>query len=475
MTVRRERTIETLVAIALCGCVAAVIYRYGVALTAFALILAGLIGLSAASSRLLTLTLVLLAPLPSLGAIVGVDLPLGAEPVDLLVAIGLVICLLRRGPVLRPVASRKIVWLLALNIGVLTVAWLRTYGDDAFTGSNFALIIKPALLMFAGFVVVTLLPREDVVRTVASAMGIALLVVAASVVLQRVGLYTTSYQVDNLTALGSKQYGGLLLNGNTAGALMAIFTLPVFVLLRTTGRAWFATVVLLAAFPVLLLTLSRGSIAGFAVALAVFVVVEQRRIAWNLRLAIGVVAVGGAFALTIGQAQTEFIVSNFERYQYNTNGQLSGREGIWEQAFHYLDEEPSRWVVGGGLDDFRSTNRVGIQGFATHNQALFLVVNGGIVMLACWLLLAAWLALARGVTDPALRSALRLAVAAVLVVGLTQDVNPFTETLAWLWLLAAVAYLPADGLARRPERNPLEPVIAPLPQPATTQALVLER
>src|SRR5205814_1304867 len=112
---------------------------------------------------------------------------------------------------------------------------------------------------------------------------------------------------------------------------------------------------LLAAFPVLLITLSRGAIIAFAVSLIALGFLSRDRIRTALLL-LGVVLIAGGFAVTAGQSQTNFIITRYTLYSQGgnpSNELLSGRQTIWNSAIDYLNGDPNRWAVGGGLDDFK--------------------------------------------------------------------------------------------------------------------------
>jgi hypothetical protein len=113
-------------------------------------------------------------------------------------------------------------------------------------------------------------------------------------------------------------------------------------------------------------------------------------------------------------------------------------------------------LVGGGLNGFRSfaSSTSLQQEFATHDALLFYVTTGGVIMAAGFFVLLAWLLFARIASDPALRSALRIAVIGYIVVGVTADMTIANDTGSWIWLLAAATVAgAASNIGGDPEAN----------------------
>jgi O-antigen ligase len=394
------------------------------------------LAIAIASPTAFAVVVLALSPIPSIDGLVGVSLPTGMDPLTLLVVVGLGLTLQRFR--LRLGATPLLTWLVALNLAVLTVAWLRTYGQGEISPSSLALFLKPGIVVLAGVLVVGLLPPEKRLRTLAYGMAGALLVVALSVVLHRAGLYRTAYQVANEQRLGFKQYGGLLGNGNTAGSFLAAFTLPAFVLLRGAGSRVLPWVLLAVTMPVLLVTFSRGSIIAFGVTLAALAVLYHRRLEGVL-IAAGTALAGLVWSLTAGNSAATFLLENLSQRQGDANSQLSGRLDIWDRTFDYLNADPARWLVGGGLDAVRDFNLSSSLGgsFATHSAYLEHIANGGIVDLGLYAALCVVLfVLARGVRTPE-GLALQLCVVATLVLGIASNFDLFTRHAAWVWVLAA--------------------------------------
>lgn len=468
---------ELAAAIAISGAIALGMHRYGLSLTTALVGFCAVVGFSLYSPQTLATALLVLAPLPSLGEAVGVAVPLGLEPFDVLVFIALGIAVIRGASVFA-LTSKALRWLIALNIALFIVAWYRTYGQGTISAADLALIAKPVLLVSAGFLVVGLLHPARARQTIALGLFVALVVIGASVFLQRAGLYTPSLTGPSLIAGGSPKPGGILLAGNTAGAVVAAFALPAYILLRSAGHPKLGVALVVFAFPVLLATLSRGSLATFAVVLVAFAVLERQRFR-NALIVLGVVVCAVGWILTAGKGEEQQIVTSLQVTQGSTNAQLNGRISVWDTAWQYLDTS-NHLLVGGGLDDFRNFAAATTlqNAFATHDTLLYALTTGGVPMAAAIFGLFLWLLLAPGVQDPDLRSALRLAIVGLLVAGITTDITPFDPIVAWLWVLVALAYrreahVPTTDLpdewqsnrqatSRRLQRRPHSP-----PYPAT--------
>jgi len=442
--------LEYAFAIAVCLCALAAVYRFGPAVTLAAAALAALLITAFASARAFAIAVLLLAPLPSLGALVGRDFPLGLEPLDLLIFAGLGIAFLFRTRIVQPRGS--LLAIIAVNVALLLAAFLRTYGIEGLDGVDVALVVKPILLIVAGFLVVSLVPREQLMETIAFGMVAVLFVTELSIVLQRIGVYETVYQADNLDALSIKQFGGIMLHGNVAGAFLAIFAVPTYLIAKESGHPTLGLVALAGACPALLVTLNRGSMVGVLVALLVFAALTQRRVrAIGLVLVVVLVAIG--FALTLGDQEAQLLVENYQQAGADQNAQLSGRESIWDAVFAFLEAEPHRWWVGGGLASFGGFAETTLgTGFATHNGILYALANGGILMLIAFAALGLESVRRRPGVPDSVTLALRVAAVTILVVALTSDTIPYSPTLAWIWVLLAVA-----------ERLSAEPQLAPSP------------
>lgn len=446
----RPLSMQVLIGLA-CALVATLtMRRVGVEAT-FLLVAFGVVVLvGVLNTTALAVGIVMLSPLPSLEALLGLSLPIGIEPLNVLVVMALGAAFLMPGLRVRSLSVTPVAVVLALNVVLYAVAWYRTYGQASIDGSSIALLVKPAFVLLAGFAAVRIIPREHLKPTVALGMAALLAITYVTVVAHRLGLYTTAFQVEQAGRLEFKQYGGIMLDNNTAGVFIAIFAVPTYVLLRQIGRPGLSTLTLALAVPVLLSTLARGAMIAFVCTLVALAIVDRQRIR-GILIAAGVLLLGAAWAVTGGRAQTDFIFGNLER-NTTANARLSGRESIWEGAFNYLAEDPSRWFVGGGLDDFRKyliTTTLG-QDLPAHNVVLTCIVTGGVILAAAYLLVMAVLFVGRGM-DRDVRIALRLALVGFFVCGLSADITIFTPMAAWLTLLAAVAYVLASAAERTPE------------------------
>jgi lipopolysaccharide exporter len=438
----------------------AITLKAGFAISFFLVLLAASVLFALAGPGTYAFIVVLLAPLPSIGALAGYSIPFGVDPIDVVVVVGLGVSLLRTRPV-PLLRNRAVAAVITLNVALLVAAWYRTYATDGIHGVG--LIVKPLVMLAAAITVVRLLPRERLARTIGTAMGVSLLILSASVVLQRAGLYHTAYQTANEASLQGKQYGGLLLFGNTAASVFAIFALPTFLILREQGRRALANWVILATLPVLSISLSRAGIAAFVAGLLMLAVVDRKRLR-GLRLGVVIGAFAAAYAATAGRSQVNFILDNFHRYAGDRNAQLNGRLNIWNQVINFLDEHHSRWYVGGGMDSFRNyAAHSSLQHeFATHSTLFLMLTTGGVLMLAAFALLAVVFWRLGKRSAGAVGAGIRLAVVSGLVVGVSGDFTFFSREVTWFWILAAAATV----LAR-------EPVPETTPAPAAPQFVSL--
>jgi O-Antigen ligase len=220
-----------------------------------------------------------------------------------------------------------------------------------------------------------------------------------------------------------------------------VFTVPAFVLLRSVGRTMFAATVLLASVPVLLITMARASMIALLCGLAALAVLD-RRAARGARVALGVVGAAAIWTATIGRSQADTLITNLQSTSGDANATLSGRSAIWEEVPRFLDQAHGGWVVGGGLDSFKAYAETALgNAFATHNAYFAYLTNGGAIMLvaAVALLVAMWKAAGRA--SDSVRVALRTAVVSIAVLGLSANVDVFTQSAAWIWPLAAAAVI----------------------------------
>jgi hypothetical protein len=262
--------------------------------------------------------------------------------------------------------------------------------------------------------------------------------------------------VQNLGALGDKQYGGLMLDGNAAGGLLAVFMLPVWILLRSVGRSALARIVLFVSVPVLLVTLSRGAIVAFLGSLLALSVFDRER-GRGLRYAGFVAAASAVWAATLGRTQTDQILQTLTRYNGNRDAVLSGRISIWDQAREYLFGA-GHWFWGGGLDDFKSFTAAGplAHAYATHNMSFYLLVTGGVVMAGAVIVLLAFLWRAGNGAERPVAVALKLALVGSLVLGLSSDVDFFTVQFAWVWVLVALCGVTPEGATSADEQPEID-------------------
>ena len=442
----RQRSWQLGAAVVLSAAPVLAVGRLGLTQTLFLAVLAIAAAVAMASPVAFAAIVVALAPLPDLGALLGVSVPAGFDPLTLLVCLGAVMAIHRGGPF--PYRNaRGLAWVTALSLGLFAIAWFRTYGHEAVSATSIALVVKPAIIVAAGVLVVRLVPARLRERTLACAFGGALLLIGASVGLQRLGLYTTAAQLANADKLQLKQFGGLMISGNDAGAVVAAFTIPAYVLLRSAGHRVFAVAVLLAAFPVELITLARGSLIALLCGLGALTLLD-RQAGRGIRTLLVVFGAGVLWTATLGRHQADILVTSFHSTSGDTNATLSGRSVIWDEVPRFLDQGDHRWLIGGGLDSFKAYAEASLgNAFATHNAYLEFLTDGGAVMLgvALALLVALWRAAGRA--QESFRIALRTALVSIAVLGMSGNVDVFTLTVAWIWPLAAAAMVTATRRA----------------------------
>jgi hypothetical protein len=432
----RQRSWQLGLAVVLSAAPILAVTRLGVTLTLFLAVLAIAGAIAVASPVAFAVIVIALAPLPDVGALVGVSVPAGFDPLTLLVALGAVMAM-HRNEAFPYRNERGLVWVTGLSLGMLAIAWFRTYGQGAISGTSIALLVKPTIIVAAGVLIVRLVPPTRLERTLACAIAGALVLIGASVALQRLGVYTTAAQLANADKLQLKQYGGLMISGNDAGAVVAAFTIPAYVLLRSAGYRAFAVVVLLAAFPVELITLARGSLIALLCGLVALALLD-RQAGRGMRTVLGVLGAGVVWTATLGHQQADILLTNFQSTSGDTNATLSGRSVIWDEVPRFLDQGHHRWLVGGGLDSFKTYAESTLgNAFATHNAYFAFLTNGGTVMLVVGLALLVAMWRAAGRAQDSFRIALRTALVPLAVLGLSANIDAFTLAAAWVWPLAA--------------------------------------
>jgi hypothetical protein len=402
--------------------------------------------------RAFGLLVLAIAPLPSVEQLLGVSVHAGLDAIDILVFLGLGIAL-SQGLRFPFAEERPFAVVAALNFGLLVVAWYRSYGSAAAALGSIPLILHPLVIFLAGLLVVQLVAPDEARATVAWGLAGMLFVVGLSVIAQAIGIYT-----PNGYTPGVKANGGLMLQGNEAAALFSTFGVPAFILLRSIRRVGVGVALLVFSVAVLLVTASRSSLLIFPVTLLALAIFDRR--SQTAKAVLIVLILCGIYAGTIGRTRTEHIVTSLTSHPLRSNQTLSGRPYIWGQAVRYLDQD-SHWLVGGGLNSFEAYTaldpRLGAAGHTTHNTWLRQLVNGGAFMAGAYLLflIAVWRLSRRTSSPPAL--ALRVALVATILLGLTKDLSPFDRGGAWLWTLAALAALPYHAVESpvaplRPER-----------------------
>jgi O-antigen ligase len=404
-----------------------------------------------AHPRAFALLILTLAPIPSVEQLLGVSARAGLDIVNILVvfALGMAITRALHFPLLD---ERLVIAVTVLNFGLLLIAWYRGYVGQSGAFGSLTLVLHPAVVFVAGVLVVQLLDPHSATEWVGLGMAGMLVVVGVSSLAQAIGLYTPAG-----LAAGVKVNGGIMLQGNEAAALFSTFAVPAFVLLRAVGRHRLGVALLLFSLPVLLVTQSRTSLIILPLSLLALAIFDRR--AQTARVVAGVAILGVIYVGTVGRSSTQQIIQSLTQHSLGSNQTLSGRPYLWNKAIEFLDLD-SHWLYGGGLNAFERFTaldpKLSNAGFTTHNVWLRQLVNGGVLMAIGYLvfLLGLWRLSKKTSSPPAI--ALRVALVATILLGLTKDLNPFDRGGAWLWTLAALAALPAAATA------PVQTAVAPL-------------
>ena len=388
----------------------------------------------------LAFALLVLAPLPGLRDLLEAPIPAGLDPVIVLVVISVFAAGL--GALTMPVNREPLLILaIGLNFELLVIAWFRT--EASASGGSLALIGHPAAVVLAGFLAAQLVAPEKARATIALGLALGLGIVALSVFADAVGLYNPP--VPELSGpLLVKPNGGLMLQGNEAAALLAVFVLPAVVLLRAVRRPRLAVIVFVLCVAAIPVTRSREAVVVLLVAGAAFLLLTRK---------IGFRTLVFAAAAVIGIAAAIALPHFLDHPAASLTSWSSGRTNIWKQAFVYLGHSP-HWLIGGGLNDFETFVQhtwLGLP-WTTHNEPLRLLVDGGPLMFLGYVLLIVVLWRLASRTEQHVGVALKITLVSIIVLGLFKDAGVFTRGVAWLWPLAALAVLHARSPAEAGER-----------------------
>lgn len=143
-------------------------------------------------------------------------------------------------------------------------------------------------------------------------------------------------------------------------------------------------------FAALVMSYSRASAAGLAVALGVLLWWHRDRVRWGRSLVVFAGAVGTA-ALAVWKVFPEFAEMYWLRLSYTaeflvsgTEGVLSGRVASWRTLIAWIEANPVQALVGIGYKTLPYTDRIGTPVVA-DNMYLSLLVETGIAGLAALL------------------------------------------------------------------------------------------
>jgi hypothetical protein len=331
-----------------------------------------------------------------------------------------------------------------VNLELLAIAWYRAYGGHP-SANTVGTLAHSAVLFVAGAAAVMCVGREEATQLVALATAGSLALVSVSVLAELAGLYHPPVQ-QVAGPLAVKLEGGIMLQANEAGALLGTFGVPTLILLRHEGYRLLAYGLLAVEVPALLVTRSREGIAAFVIGLLALAALEGRR-----RLVLG--SVGAIVAGLILAAVA--MPTRASHAIHNPNAYLKGRPTLWREAVDFV-RAGNVWLNGGGLNRFE-TYIHGVLGYSvtTHMEYFRLLVDGGLLMVAAWIVLLAVMWLAARDAGGAEGRALQVAVVCTAAIGLARDNGPFTRGSAWLWALAALVALRQArraGSAEAPER-----------------------
>ena len=320
------------------------------------------------------------------------------------------------------------------------------------------LSLGPPLLMLVLAARLGSRPAARLAQIVA-AIAVLAVVVGAGQLAQRTGGPLDFYATGEAGTLH-----GFQANRNTAADVLLIGLVALAAVWRArrdvhtgAGDAVFVVLGLILLLGVVL-TGSRTGIAMAPLALAFVVAIVEpsvrlARSTWRALLA-GVTAISGALALAAFALRDNAILGRVIA-RFGLSGEF--RPELWRDTWFAIR---GFWPVGSGLGTFipafLPAERLEVVDATlphrAHNELLELALEGGIVLLLCWAVLAfivlrAWLR-AWGVRDPATRPLLLLAAAIVTVGGLHSLVDYPLRSMAMAALVAMGAGL-AIGAASR--------------------------
>ncbi|MRS11509.1 MAG: O-antigen ligase domain-containing protein [Actinobacteria bacterium] len=288
--------------------------------------------------------------------------------------------------------------------------------------------------------------------------GIVLLM-AVSVYMQRLGLYEHPFS-PYTSSIPEKRIGGFLASANEMGRFLSVYLALLLPGLSGSLRRWERVLVASAqvvGVPTLVLTLNRGGIVAYAVALGVWVLWSGAHSQGRRALLLTAVAVL-AVSVTVLPQVAEYYSVYAEGVRSGDWGLVTqGRDAIWLGVWRYVRDPVHLWF-GGGMSDYTYHIREYVQVdrlFAVHNTYLRVLVESGLVGLVVvgWLAVSAVrLVLRRMREDPrdtALPRGVLLALIAAGAVGLTGDFGVGSSQMAILWFAVGLSASSAAGILTR--------------------------
>lgn len=265
-----------------------------------------------------------------------------------------------------------------------------------------------------------------------------------------------------LTVLWMGRVTGLMGEANQTGVFAAAF-IPMFLGLAFRARPlerafWLAGGAVLTIH--LLLTASRGGVAGLFLAGVLGIALYFRYVRPGLIAAIGVGAVV-LFAIifaSIGVENRSLLMARFigESTATGVANLSSGRTEIWSQVLGFMADSPWSFVTGMGWETYKLFGAVA----NAHNTFLGIWFNQGIVGLGCVLFIlgrTVWLARdACNTADPRDRALLIAASLGVLGASIAAFFVDVWAPWQFLWMLVGLtARLAVNLRAERPIAAPL--------------------
>ena len=218
-------------------------------------------------------------------------------------------------------------------------------------------------------------------------------------------------------------------------------------LAHSTRLPILAGMTLLVAGPVLILTQSRSSLLGFAVAVALLVGLRWRRLGFMILAA---VAVGGAVGAVAGREVITRWVLQID-YVGDVSSKFAGREEIWSRAIYMIQDFP---FTGVGLNTFPKvlmslypSASIGSAADVPHAHNIYLqaAVDLGLAGLMAFVgicLMTLWLAVRtyRRADGPARGAIAGLGAGflAYMVYGLTDAITLGAKPLVLLWVMVGL-------------------------------------